>query len=160
MIAVAAATSGHTRRRRRQRHQRHNQRSSPSPSTNRHRYTAAMSHLGREGSDRNEIVRNDWVNTDGLALINDCRVLHQYSATYSQHDTILTRQILPPNNANFCFLPYRMDATHWNEGSVEKIISPFGEIDIKTPVVYPTQFVRTLPKEDFVSCGIGCCSFS
>jgi len=148
-LAIAAATSGHRRRRRRQQHQRKNKSSSQTP--DRHRYQAALSHLGREGAARQEIVHfsNHDQNHDGIALINYCRVLHQYSATYNKHDAFLSRNILPPNNANFHFLPYRIESQQWQDGQIEKIISPFGEIGIHTPVCYPLSFIQTLPKEEF-----------
>jgi len=92
-----------------------------------------------------------WLDDEGLALISSCRVIHRYSAQYDKHSTRLDRQILPPDNDNFQFLPYRLDSKHWRDGSVEKIISAFGEIDICTSVCYPLQFARVLEKDEFES---------
>lgn len=92
-----------------------------------------------------------WLDDEGLALISSCRVIHRYSAQYDKHSTRLDRQILPPDNDNFQFLPYRLDSKHWRDGSVEKIMSTFGEIDICTSVCYPLQFARVLEKDEFES---------
>jgi hypothetical protein len=146
-IAIAAASSSSRRRRNKRKWRK--KKKNPS-NRRRRRYEAAISHLGWE-RDRSNIVQfSNEMSKEGIAMINYCRLLHQYSATYNKHDTILTRNILPPNNHNFHFIPYSIDSKNWQDGQNEKMLSPFGEIDIKTPVTYPTSFIGRFSKKAFI----------
>ena len=153
MAAAAAAAS--SRRRRQHRpvvgdHHRRQKRKHNYHNGARRRRLAGISHLNRE-QGRNSIVTfaNKLANNDGLAIINEARVLHNYTASYDQYDTLLNRVILPPDYANFAFLPYRIDSKKWADGAVETMPSPFGEIKVKYAVKYPTTFLRVLPKASF-----------
>ena len=146
-IAVAAATSG-VRRRRRNRANRRSQNQHQQDPTRRR--LAAMSHLVGEQGRKSNILFTHSMDPYGISLINECRSLHNYTSAYDKHDTVLTRSILPPDNANFSFLPYQISSEDWREGSTQKMPSPFGEINIKTSVFYPPSFLRIFPKAEFI----------
>ena len=56
--------------------------------------------------------RNLQVNSVGIGMINEFRLLHSHTYdNYEAEAKSVTREVLPPNDANFAFDPWHLDGS-------------------------------------------------